>query len=340
MIYVYSPDLSERHEISHAESLQMSVFYNGIGKFSLSLPIDDYNLSVVQIDSILYDTAWDTAFIIKARKIETDSNRITANGYTTNWILNRRVAAVKTVIGTIETGVYSAINNNLRGLNITTDSVKGLTSQSDAILYGGQLLDGIIEILGTASMGHRMKWIPASKSHVFEVYKGEDKTVGIHAMVFSPERGTASKLVVNDDDSLSANVIYVPGVTTADTQTYRAVGTATGADRTEYWLPQDLRQDSDETAAQFNTRLGAVGQEAAAQLVRRKSFNVEIDPSDYGTVFGLGDIVSCVSTRFGERFSARVTGAKYKMDKNETAVSLTLGEPLINALGEMKLRGY
>lgn len=116
---MYTPDFSNRYEISHAISVQMSDYYNAVGKLVLVLPVDDYNIGAVKEDGILYDTARKTAYIVKNVKTDTPRNRITANGYTTNWLLNRRIIAASESFAGVENGVYSVVNHNLRGLTDT-----------------------------------------------------------------------------------------------------------------------------------------------------------------------------------------------------------------------------
>ena len=73
--------------------------------------------------------------------------------------------------------------------------------------------------------------------------------------------------------------------------------------------------------------------------IRRQSFSVSIDASELGVMYNLGDIVSCVSIRFGVSFNARITGVKYTLDNRKTKTEIILGEPILTALGELKLNG-
>lgn len=48
-IEIFEPDLSNRHEITHAISVQFSVKYNDVGKFTIVLPMDAYNISIAKM---------------------------------------------------------------------------------------------------------------------------------------------------------------------------------------------------------------------------------------------------------------------------------------------------
>ena len=115
---LFTPDLANRHEITHAISCEFSYFYNDIGKFTVVLPMDDYNLSIAQQNSILYIVERNLAYEVVEVVLDCDSNEITLNGYSLNNRLERRVVAEPVTIVNVETDVYKAVSANIRGLAI------------------------------------------------------------------------------------------------------------------------------------------------------------------------------------------------------------------------------
>ena len=336
-LIVYNRSLDNFHEIAHAISVQMIEYYNDIGKLIMVLPIDDYNIAAIEKGGVLYDTERDMSFTIESYKYDTNRNNITVNGHTCNWLLNKRVIASKRRITAIESGVYQTVNENLRGLyRVSVGAAQGLQGTTQIDLYGRQLLDEIMPVLSVANIGNKMRWDADARAHVFELYTGRDLTSGIHAPVFSEEFGTVRNLVITSDDSAFKNYIYVMGELTDDTVIVVQVGTATGGDRYEKWLEGSTRQTDDETVAQFQQGLREKGYEEMARLVRRETFSVSIDPEEYKKVYDLGDIVPCVSSRFGVKFNSRIAGVKYTLDAKGEDVSLILGEPILTALSEVK----
>lgn len=342
MIIVYNKDLNNFKEINHALSIQMEEHYNAIGKAIITLPIDDYNISAIENGGIIYDTVRDMSFVIRNHKYDTSRFTVTVNAYTCNRMLNKRAIVQKNTIENIEIGVRSVIESNLRGLpNVEIGELKGFEDSTDAILYGGQILDEIIPILETAKIGNRMRWDADRRVHVFELYKGRDLTEGIHAVVFSEEYKTAKNLVIANDDSVFKNVVYVPGTLRDEDETEIVVevGTSIGDDRFEKWLNRSFRQDKEETESKFRERLKQIGLEEIEKLVSRHTFSVSIDTKEYGTTYKLGDIVSCVSQRFGVELKSRITSVKYTLDISGEKINLILGEPILTALGEVNLIG-
>lgn len=345
-IEIYPPDFSTRYQLTHAVSIQMTVYYNEIGKIQLVVPVDDYNIAALREGSMLYDTVRGTTYVIVNPKQDTTQNRITCNGYTTNWLLNRRVVAARKALTAVESGVYDLVNDNLRGLpRIKTAAVKGLTEQyqpeddEDNTVYGGQLLDRCIDVLDSAELGHRMVWNGSVLEYTFEVYKGTDRTSGIHAVAFVEEQGTCSDLVISSDISTYKNVAYVKYKLSDDSEPVECVGSAEGADRYERWFDTSVSQEEGETADDVKKKAVSYANMELGKYIKRSSFNVTIDPAELGVLYDLGDIVSCVSVRFGVNFKARITGVKYKLDATGEKTEIILGEPILTALGEAKLNG-
>ena len=338
-IIVYTPDFSGFHEIANATSVQMSSYYNDIGKLILDVPINADNVAALQNNCILYDTRKKLSYIIKNVKTDTKQNRITAYGFTTNQILNARVIAAPATVGNIESGIYSIVNANLRGLSrIATAATKGLTESTGTTLYGEALLDKIMPVLSNAGLGNRMAWNHRTKEHIFEVYKGEDLTTGLHAVVFSDEQGTARDLAINDDLSMLKNVAYVTDEFKSK-QLVEIVGTATGDDRHEKWFSIDIATEDNDTETTFRSKLRSHGAMELGKLIHKLSFSVVADPTELGVLYNIGDLVTCVSKRFGVKFNARISGMKYKKDSSSEATEIILGEPVLLTIGEVKLSG-
>lgn len=335
---IYPADFGTRYEIRHAISAIMTVYYNDIGKIVLVAPANDYNITALKNGNILYDTDRDVTYIFSNSKIDTSTNRITVNGYTANWLLNKRCISLKRRVTNIEQGVYEIVNENLRGMTrISTAQIEGLSERTDDIFYGGQILDEIMPYLEEADLGNKMIWNPDTLSHVFKVYKGADLTSGIHAVVFSDEQGTARDLIINDDDSTLKNYGYVTGTLRDDTEFVETVGTAAGDDRREVWFDTGVFQENDESEEDCRARARAYATMELGKRIRRQSFSVSIDPKELGVTYNLGDIVSCVSNRFSVSFNARIKGIKYTLDNRQSKTEIILGDPILTALGAMKI---
>lgn len=338
MIVVYNRAKTNFHELANAISIQFAEYANDIGKFTLVMPLDDYNYSIMEDEGILYDTQRDISFVIKTIRADVAKNQLTVNGFTCNWLLEKRIIPQATELRLVEQDSYALINANLRGLSVQTAEPIGLSETCEATLQGGQLLSELMPILEQAQLCQRMDWNPATRTHTFRIYKGRDMTEGVHAVGFSEEHGTASDLVLTDDTSVFQNVIYVVGSLQDETEITEIVGDAAGDDRAEFWCLASDAQQSGESEADYRARLHQLGLEEQTARIAHLTFSVTADPSEYGSVYKLGDLVVCASDRFGVELNTRIAGVKYTMDANGEKVQLILGEPEITALWEVKSR--
>lgn len=365
-LFVFSPDFSDYHEVQYI-SLNGEEYYNAVGKITVIVAATEYNIEHLHKDAFLYRKDTKQAFWIRRVVPNTTDNTITISGYTTNALLNKRVFAVsesyngfvdfapKNVDGiitadgddfgiksavenAIESQLYFALENNLRGLpNISFASVKDLTETYTGLFDHGQMLDEIIQALNLTPYGQRMNFDHRNKRHVFEIYEGKDLTFGSKAVRFSEERGTAKNLVIDLDDSLLKNVCYARGKKADESYITVIVGDAENDDRFEFWLDQEFSQGKDESDAEFEEKIKTECKKALAERAAVQNFSIDIDPSEYGTVFSLGDKVSCVSKRFGVKFDSRITAVEFTQDPQIKTTKLVLGNPTINILKEMKL---
>ena len=331
---LFTPDLANRHEITHAISCEFSYYYNDIGKFTVVLPMDDYNLSISQQNSILYIVERDLAYEVVEVVLDCDGNEITLNGYSLNNRLERRVVASVATIVNVESDAYKAVSSNLRGLAIRLADKKGLTETVDATsVYGESLLTAIRPVLSNAGLGQRAKFDYRTKAITWEIYKGKDRTAGLDAVSFVQERGTAPGLIVDKDQSIYKNVCYCTAKRRDETEFVVQAGQADGNERRELWAEfSGDGQGENESNAAFETR---VRNYAALQLgshLDRIGFETNIDGDELGTAYNVGDLVWCVSLRLGLKYKARITGANFAQDANSQSIKITIGEPTLTVL--------
>lgn len=335
-IYIYSPDFSTRKGLDNIISAQFEQKYNGVGKFTVVLPEDDYNIALAKLNSVVYVKDYRLAYIVCEVVSDCDNRQITLNGYSANSLLNRRAVFQAASVENVETDVYSAVMGNLRGLTVSCASAKGLPAVIDPTgVYGEELLDGVQKVLNLAGYGNRMNFDPATKSLQWEIYSGEDKTEGIHSVAFVQERGNAPGLVIDKDQSTYKNVCYCEySYGDEETKHILSVGTATGDDRREMFaeFSGDMQGENESNRA-FEIR---VQQFAALQLANfrnRIGFDVGGDPSQYGVKYKLGDLVWCVSLKYQTKFTARITGITLVQDTNGSRMSLVIGDPIQTIMG-------
>ena len=87
-----------------------------------------------------------------------------------------------------------------------------------------------------------------------------------------------------------------------------------------------------ETGAEFADRLAKAGVDKLKEYARVQNFDAQISPSDFGTLYSLGDIITCKSSRYGMQFDARVSSFTEQEEFGKTTLSVVLGAPDQNAI--------
>ena len=68
------------------------------------------------------------------------------------------------------------------------------------------------------------------------------------------------------------------------------------------------------------------------EYAKVQNFDAQISPSDFGTLYSLGDIITCKSSRYGMQFDARVSSFTEREEFGKTTLSVVLGSPDQNAI--------
>lgn len=331
---MFTPDLANRHEITHAISVQAEELYNGIAKFTVVLPMTGENIALSQVGAVLYLADRRLAYEVAEVQADSDKDELTLNGFSLNSRIDRRVIASAVKIVNVETDVYAAVSANLRGMTVALSAAKGLQGTvTETTLSGTQLLTAVMPLLDSVQLGQRAVFDYRAKSVTWEIYQGTDRTGGLRRVVFCEEQGTAPGLVIDRDVSKYKNVCYCKAKYSAGTEFVTFAGDASGDERREMWVDfSGDAQASGETNAAF---LARVQRYAAVQLLKnadRLGFTVDANADELGSAYSVGDLVCCVSLRAGVTFTARITGATFSQDANGQTTKLTMGDPILTVL--------
>ena len=242
---VYSADFAERTTLYSAVSVSSTEFYNGLGKITVVAAGSEQNRAALKPKNVIYDVSSGMTYIIVNVRYDAAADRITANGYSANWLLSRRAAAkllkfppgfkVGPGVENVETDIYSVVTDNFC-LSALWPTYKADGSSADLSrldprisvaatknlgiylnparrfsTYSGDafpcVLDIILECLDAVELGHRMNFDPAAHTWEFEIYQGQDKR---SVAAFVEEHGTLGGVSFEFDSSTFRNVAVVP----------------------------------------------------------------------------------------------------------------------------------
>lgn len=344
LLHVFTPDFERLGLLDTYISLVWEEEYQGRGALMIVCSDIPENIRLLQEGNMLWQRGKQTAMIIKYVKKESADSLITVHGYTALNYLNQRIIYPTLTIYNVETGMRNAVSQHLRAFpRIAVAASKGFPEIFDTQFTGDEVLDAL-KVLGVESeIGYQMEFDYDNALHVFSPYKGRDLTIGDDLMLFKEEFGSLQGMTIVDDNTIFKNVAYVAGAGEGAARKVIIVGTATGRNRYEMFVDaKDLQPDEEkgETAESpaYIQLLTARGIEKLNQQIRVQTFIAAVDYSGFRTLFDLGDIVTCSSTKYGVTLNTRITGFKEVTERNMTTLSLTFGNPEIIMVGNTRLR--
>ena len=341
-IWVFDRDFNKIHTILSYISFDWCEEYQGRGLFTLYVGDSPENIEKIQEEYFLYMTDKKVAMVIKYKKLIRENQKIEMHGYTTLELIDQRGLLGIKRFGNVEAGMREALIESLRGLpRIGVAPLNGYPEAFSSQYSNRLLLDIFPELCAQTELGIRMLFDYKNGQHLFDVYRGVDRTFGQHEnipVIFSDDWGTLTNAVVVDDKSNFKNVAYVFGMGEGEERIMVEVGTAQGIDRYELFVDaRDLQIEEDQSMEDYEDILRARGIAKLNEHNRRTSFTSEVNPVDFGVKYNLGDKVTCKSNRYGITLNARIMQYRQLYENNMIKVFLTLGEPEITLKEELKL---
>jgi hypothetical protein len=361
MLYIFDRDFNMLGGIDNFLSLQWTEEYQGQGSFELvcadgeSASASEY-IRLLQQGRYIFNKDKNTAMVIRYLNFNSKEREITVRGYTTLNLLEQRVVYPMQKLNNTEQGMYELVevaNSNEREIpHLTTrrllSGLEGFTYARETQITGTNLLEALSNLGVDSGLGFFMRFDFKGKMHVFEVYEGVDRTYGnetAQPFVFSTEYRNLLNVIAVDDMSIFRNVAYVGGGGEGAARKFVEVGDAEGIERFELFvdardLQQEYLNDNGDTVTltdvEYEENLTSRGVQKLNEHIRAESFNGNVDPFRFGVDYNLGDKITCESKHYGKRINARITSYTEITEKNKTMLSLTLGEPEITILQEIK----
>jgi len=251
--------------------------------------------------------------------------------------------------------------------NLILENLKNFTQSINYFQNKHPKLADEMEVLSTTSgLGHRVSFDAANKKLVFEVYQGVNRTVNqsvVSPCIFSKEFENVLEQEYTDSDADIENTCLATG-----TYSYKVKSTVTEMDGTtkeeqiDVHLPQtttiggnnigidryetfvdggDTQGDGDPpvSMAQSLSNLQQKGTSELAQHVEVMSFDSQINVYSnlvYKTDFDLGDVVTCISKKWGITLDTRITEIQEIYEEQGLQVNVTFGDDVPTLIDKIK----
>ncbi len=317
-------------------SWEYEKFFCGAGTFELIVPIDAKGIDKLNLNRFL--ATYGGQFIIK--QLNYTAENVKVSGYDLNGLLIDRLTVAQTDNGKDRQSGYTetivkhyvsancvnstSAGRNYPGLVIAEDKQRGISN--DAASPRLQCVaDVISDILSAQQMGWRIS-VPnfdnsGAAKMSFDVFNSKDRTdfesQEYKHVAFSYGLGNTANIKAEKSIAGAKNTLYCE-LADGTVQTYSPIEDNVGYARTEEY-------------ADLNCELGEyttyADHEIADRFREADSVTLEhIDPTQFGTDFDIGDIVTVYDDKSKITKAALITAAKIKRSEDEYDVTLTIGE--------------
>ena len=325
-LYVFDKELNLLGMIDSFTSLLWTRRYNTCGEFELNCDLTKDNLALLQEENIIYkkDTTECGVISYIDYKLDTEGKEvIVCKGKFATTYLSRRIALGTSVItGTSENTIRTLVTNNIVSPT-NSDRIKpnlslgADNSYTDAITYtldNKELLEDITNLATLGELGLRTDFSPINKTLTFNIYKGLDRSINQsvnNRAIFSKEFENILEQEYTDSLDNYRNVAYGPST---------SIGDIAGTERYEVYVDKDLE-------VELSKRLKVV---TFSSKVNLKS-NIK-----YKTDFNLGDIVTCVSKKWGITINPRITEIEEIYEQDGFSINATFGNDIPTLITKIK----
>lgn len=372
-LYIFDRTLNLIGIVDIFNSLQWNRRYFKMGDFELQCPLTSDNLNLLQKGNLIYKKDDIEAAYIEYRdlKQDVDGKEILdiKGNFLTGYLKRRILWSAVTMSDTVENIMRSLVNQNAISPtdtkriipNLALADSKGLSYSASYCSTSKQtnnpnLGDELESLSVLSNLGHRVLFNISNKKLLFEVYAGVDRSVSQtnrSPCIFSKDFENVLEQEYTESLDNFRNVCLVNGSYTASgdskdaTPVATTVGDATGLDRYETALDSNSSSEVDNgndtktylSQADFMNVLTNDGNTELAQYTETKGFDSTINSNSnlvYKTDFDLGDIVTCISKKWGITVDTRITEIQEVYEEKGLELNITFGDALPTLLDKIK----
>jgi len=357
-LYVFDKDLNFQGILESFFSLRWIRKYSRYGEFELHCGLTSEILELLKKDYIIWKKDDLEAGYIEYRNIRQEADGkevlVVKGKFLTGHLDRRIIWGTEIINDTAENAIRTLINNNaISPTNVDRiipmlqlGTLKNYTQITDKQTSYRNLLEEVEIIALTSELGIRTLIDIASKQMVFDIYKGIDRTAGQTINVpaiFSKEFENILEQEYTDSLNNYRNLALVGGIGEGTARKLITVGSGIGLDRLEVFSDQkSLSNEVDGVVmsdAEYNALLIEKGNEKLSEYKGIQTFDSKINLKSnliYKTDFDLGDIVTCISKKWGVTIDTRITEVEEIYEESGLSVNVTFGNNVPTLIDKIK----
>jgi hypothetical protein len=357
-IYIFDRDLNFKGIIDSFTSLQWTRRYYKSGEFELQCALTIESLSLLQRENIIYKKGDTEAAYIEYRNLKQDTEGkeilVIKGKFLTNYTDRRIVWGTEILNVTTEVAMRTLVNNNCIAptdtsriiSNLVLGTLNDFTQTIDYQVSYKNLAEELESLSNTSGLGHRVNFDINNRKLIFDVYKGLDRSVNQSInprAIFSKEFENILEQEFTDSLNNYRNLALVGGIGEGSARKLVTIGNSIGFDRYELFVDQkSLSNEVDSVVmsdADYINLLIEKGNTALADAKEIQTFDSKININSnllYKTDFDLGDIVTCVSKKWGITLNSRITEVEEVYEEQGQQINITFGNNIPTIIDKIK----
>lgn len=362
--YVFDSNYTLLGILASPISVTYTEKYNDLGDFQVNLPVDQINRELIKSDNIiLFDKDKGIAGIIGIISSDgetDDSPQIVAKGKLIEEYIYRRICwGLFSITETSENIIYNMLMTQVISPSDAARAIPDITvktvalANSERISYqntGGNVGDSIASICVSSGMGFRLSYHPSDKQMLFELYKGNDRTIEQRILpqaLFSTEYENILSTSYNLNTQDMKNVALVAGEDSSTNRKTTSVGTASGKSRREYFVDARDIQSTNSDGMTISTEdyialLKQRGTEKLADVRESQSFDCTVNTVgniQYDKDYFLGDMVTIYDSLLDLQLNARISEVQHAFTSFGEELYITFGFGPMTLTKKLRLKG-
>ncbi|MCT4543482.1 MAG: siphovirus ReqiPepy6 Gp37-like family protein [Vallitalea sp.] len=362
-LYICNRDLEFVGLLEGYSSLRWTRKYNKTGEFELHIALTTEALNLLKREHIIYKKDDTEAGFIEYRNIKTDTEgkeMLVVSGKFLTGYLNRRIIWGQEVLQdmTAENAMRTLIDKNCINPtdedrvinNLILGDLKNYTQTLNYQTSYTNLLDEIENILNTSNLGYMINLDISNKKLILDIYEGLDRTANQSTnpmCIFSQEFENILEQEYTDSLNNYRNVTLVSGAGEGSDRKFTTVGSASGLDRFELFTDaRDLsnkktvdNKEVDISDDEYLEMLKNRGKSKLSETKEIQTFDSKINLNSnlkYKVDFDLGDIVTCISKKWGVTISPRITEIEEIYEEKGLSINVTFGNNMPTLIDKIR----
>lgn len=358
-LYIFDRDLNFKGILDTFFSFRWVRRYHKCGEFELQCVLTPERLSLLARENIIYKKDDIEAGYIEYRNLKQDTDGkeiLIIKGKFLTGYLNRRIiwgteilnVATENAMRTLVTNnCTSPVDSNRIIPNLILGALHNFTGDINYQVSYKNLSDEIENLSNVSDLGHRVNFNITNKKLIFDVYKGLDRSVNQSVnprCVFSKEFENILEQEFTDSLNNYRNLCLVGGIGEGIARKMTTVGNAIGLDRFEIFNDQKSLSNVDEnnnpiSDTDYTNLLIEKGNETLSETKEIKTFDSKVNLNSnlkYKVDFDLGDIVTCVSKKWGITIDTRITEIEEIFEEQGQSINIVFGNNIPTLIDKIK----